>query len=522
MAAVRNILFIMCDRLRADHLSCYGHPRLATPNIDRLASLGTKFMRCYVQATVCVPSRMSFYTGRYVCSHGATWNVVPLPVAERTLGDYLRAAGLRTVVAGKSHATPDVEGIRRLGLDPEQGVGLLLAEAGFEPYARHDGIVTEQKLAHQAQPYNAFLQTKGYPGRIPWHDFANSGVDAEGRIASGWYMRNARLPARVPEADSETAWTTDRAIDFMREQGERPWCLHLSYIKPHWPYVAPAPYHALFGPEDSAAPTRIEREREDAHPVYRAFRQERVSQAFARDEVRRTVLPSYMGLVKQVDDHIGRLIAFLEHAGRMNDTMIVFTSDHGDFFGDHWLGDKELFFENSVRIPLIVYDPAPEAVRCVASDALVEAVDLLPTFLEALGQPIPGHVLEGRSLLAAIRGGHAPARDAVFSELDYSFYEARREVGVTPSAARAVMVRTKEWKLVHYDGFQPQLYDLVNDPLELEDRGTEPDAASAREALYDLLFDWMRQRRNRITMSDNDVPRLADRFTSQGVIIGEW
>ena len=522
MAAVRNILFIMCDRLRADYLSCYGHLRLATPNIDRLAALGTKFTHCYVQATVCAPSRMSFYTGRYVSSHGATGNAVPLPVGERTLGDYLRAAGLRTALVGKSHATPDVEGIKRLGLDPEQGIGLFLTEAGFEPYARHDGIVTEQKLAQRAQAYNAFLQAKGYAGRIPWHDFANSGLDPEGRIASGWYMPNAKLPARVPEADSETAWTTDLGIDFIREQGERPWCLHLSYIKSHWPYVAPAPYHALFGPEDSGAPARVEREREDAHPVYRAFRHERASQAFARDEVRQTVLPAYMGLVKQIDDHIGRLLAVLQEDGRMDDTLIVFSSDHGDFFGDHWLGDKELFFETSVRVPLIVYDPALEASRGATSDALVEAIDLLPTFLEALGELIPGHVLEGRSLLPTIRGGRAPARDAVFSELDYSFYEARREVNVGPSEARAVMVRTSDWKLVHYDGFPPQLYDLANDPLELEDRGAKPDAASMRKALYDLLFDWMRRRRHRITIADAEVPRLADRAQTQGVIIGEW
>lgn len=522
MATVRNILFIMCDRLRADYLSCYGHRRLATPNIDRLAALGTKFTHCYVQATVCVPSRMSFYTGRYVSSHGATGNPVPLHVGERTLGDYLRAAGLRTAVVGKSHATADIEGIKRLGLNPEQGIGLFLAEAGFEPYARHDGIVTEQKLAQRSQPYNEFLQAKGYPGRIPWHDFANSGLAADGTTASGWYMRNARLPARVPEADSETAWTTDRGIDFIREQGERPWCLHLSFIKPHWPYVAPAPYHAMFGPEDSAPPVRVEREREDAHPVYRAFRNELVSRAFARDEVRRTVLPAYMGLVKQVDDHIGRLLAVLQRDGRMDDTMIVFTSDHGDFFGDHWLGDKELFFETSVRVPLIVYDPAPEASRGTVSDALVEAVDLLPTLIDALGKPIPDHVIEGRSLLSAIRGGNPPAREAVFSELDYSFYEARRAVGAAANDARAVMARTQEWKLVHYDGFPPQFYDLANDPLELEDRGTDAGAAAMREALYDLLFDWMRGRRNRVTLADSAVPGMADRATTQGVIIGEW
>jgi len=522
MTAVRNILFVMCDQLRADYLSTYGHPHLKTPHIDRLAALGTKFTRCYVQGPVCGPSRMSSYTGRYVMSHGATWNFVPLSAGERTLGDYLRAAGLRTAVAGKTHAAADIEGIKRLGLSHEEGAGRLIAEAGFEPYARDDGVVPNSKLETRSGPYNAFLKAKGYAGRNPWNDFANSGLGADGEIASGWYMRNARLPARVSEADSETAWTTDRALDFIREQGERPWCLHLSYIKPHWPYIVPAPYHSLFGPEDCIAPVRVERERDDGHPVYRAFRSHPESLAFSRDEVRRNVVPTYMGLVKQIDDHVGRLLAFLEQLGRMKDTMIVFTSDHGDFLGDHWLGDKELFFEPCVRVPLIVVDPSPEAARGATSDALIESIDLVPTFLDALGKPVPDHILEGRSFLAVLRGGRAPPRDAVFSELDYAFYGARRELGIGPRDARAVMARTTEWKLVHYDGFPPQFYDLKKDPLELEDRGTDPGAEPMRKELYALLFDWMRQRRNRITMADTEVLQRGDRAELGGVIIGQW
>src|SRR6195952_2405871 len=103
MARIRNVLFLMCDQLRADYLSCYGAARPQTPNIDRLAARGTRFTRAYVQSPVCGPSRMSFYTGRYVFSHGATWNFVPLPVGERTIGDYLRPLGLRVAVVGKTH-----------------------------------------------------------------------------------------------------------------------------------------------------------------------------------------------------------------------------------------------------------------------------------------------------------------------------------------------------------------------------------------------------------------------------------
>src|SRR5690606_28369562 len=118
---------------------------------------------------------------------------------------------------------------------------------------------------------------------------------------SGWYLKHAREPARIPEEHSETAYTTRRAMDFIDDAGEQPWCLHLSYIKPHWPYIAPAPYHAMYGPQHVLPAVRSERERAEAHPVYRAFMQEPVSRAFSRDEVRATVIPAYMGLVKQID-----------------------------------------------------------------------------------------------------------------------------------------------------------------------------------------------------------------------------
>jgi arylsulfatase A-like enzyme len=518
---VRNILLIMCDQLRADYLSCYGHPGLSTPHIDWLASVGTQFTRCYSQAPVCGPSRMSFYTGRYAFSHGATWNQVPLAAGERTLGDYLRATGLRTAVCGKTHAVADVEGIGRVGLDPRAGPGRLIAEAGFEPYARHDGLVPDHFPNPSVLPYNAFLRARGYGGRNPWHDFANSG-ESEAGIASGWRMRNAGRAARVAEEHSETAWATDCAMAFIKEQGERPWCLHLSYIKPHWPYLAPAPYHALYGPEDVAAPLRTARERDDGHPVYRAFREHPEGVAFSSEEVRRTVVPTYMGLVKQVDHHVGRLLRLLHVEGRLQDTCVVFTSDHGDFLGDHWLGEKEAFFEQSVRIPLIMYDPSAGVVRGGRCDGLVEAIDLVPTFIDLLGQPIPGHALEGRSLMGVLRGGPAPEREAVFSELDYSFYGARRALGLGPQQARAVMVRTRDAKLVHYDNFPPQLYDLVNDPLELEDLGVDPGKAGARGALYELLFTWMRRRRNRTTLVDAGVLGRSAPDSSLRMPIGQW
>ena len=522
MAQVQNVLLVMCDQLRADYLSCYGARTLETPHIDRLAASGIRFDRAFASAPVCGPSRMSFYTGRYTFSHGATWNFVPLPAGERTLGDYLRPAGIRTAVAGKTHHAPDLEGIRRLGLSPGKGPGYWIAEGGFEPYARDDGIHPDGKPSpHDA--YNAYLVSEGYPGPNPWHDYANSALDENGEIASGWRLRNARKPARIPDALSESAWTVDRAIDFIREQGDAPWCLHVSFIKPHWPYIVSAPYHDMFGGEDCPPPVRSSSERETTNPIWKGFQSHPENVTFSRDEVRCHVIPAYMGLVKQLDSHVGRLMAALAEAGRSRDTLVVFTSDHGDFLGDHWLGEKEFMYEASVRIPFIVVDPSDGAARGAATEALVEAVDLVPTVLAALGQSVPTHILEGRSLASILRGQTDWPREAVFAELDYAIYPTARRLGLGPRDARMVMVRTRDWKLVHFGPeFPPQLFDLANDPDELVDLGTEAAREPVRRELYDRLFEWMRDRRNRVAMTDRTVESRANPADAGGVTIGVW
>lgn len=520
MTNVRNVLFIMCDQLRADYLSCYGAPVPLTPNLDALAARGTRFTRAFTVAPVCGPSRMSFYTGRYTFSHGATWNFVPLPVGEMTLGDYLRPAGIRTAVCGKTHVDPDRAGIARLGLSADEGRGLLLAEGGFEPYARDDGCHPQGSRQHAS--YNEYLHARGYTDPNPWHSQANAALDEHGELASGWLLRNAHRPARIPDELSESAWTVDRSIDFIREQGDKPWCLHCSLIKPHWPYIVSAPYHAQYGREDCPAPVRSAAERGDVNPVFKAFQQHPECVAFSRDEVRANVIPAYMGLVRQVDHHLGRLMQFLQESGRIEDTLIVFTSDHGDYLGDHWQGEKELMYEQGVRVPLIVVDPSEGAARGAVCEALVEAVDIVPTCLEALGLPAAPHVIEGRSLVPLLHGATAWAREAAFSELDYAIYPAARKLGLGPRDARMVMARTERWKLVHFGkGLPPQLFDLREDPLEYTDRGTDPALAAVREELYARIFDWMRERRNRTAISDEAIARRSD--PSMGVVkIGVW
>lgn len=521
-----NILFIMCDQLRWDYLACNGHPTIKTPNIDRLAQRGVNFTRTYVQSPVCGPSRASIYTGRYPSSHGVTWNGVPLSVAELTMGDYIAPAGYRVAVAGKTHLVPDKAGLARLGHPVTTPKGRELAACGFEQFDRDDGVHTAFSFARGPEPkYSTWLKSLGYGGDIPWHDYANSSESESGEILSGWNMRSARYPARLPAEHSETAYLTNRAIEFIEESDGAPWLLHLSFIKPHFPYVAPAPYHNMYGKDDIIPPVRAEHNRSAPHPVVEAFQHLQVSRAFSQDEVREAVIPTYMGMVSQIDTELGRLFDWLEETGRADTTIIVFTSDHGDYLGDHWLGEKELFHDASARIPLIIMDPraSADATRGQSVHHLVEAIDLAPTFLDLAGLPADQQRLEGHSLVPFLQGTEPTQwREVAFSELDYAFYAARLELDLGPNDAKIVMICGERFKYIHYLGFAPQLYDLDTDPDELTDLGQSPEHADIRARMQGHLLERLMTRRIRVTESDLSVNGRTANEAAIGIDIGAW
>ncbi len=526
MPPSKNILFIMCDQLRWDYLSCYGHPHLQTPHIDRLAQQGVRFSRAYCQAPLCGPSRASFYTGRYMSSHGVVSNTDPLKLGELLLGHYLRSLGITTSVIGKIGLRPNQTAWQGLQIDPQSTVGQSLGTGGFAEIMRDDGLHPDP-LVSDTYLYNEYLRKQGYDSENPWDRNANSAIDAEGNLLSGWHMRYAREPANIAEAHSETAYMTNQALQFLAQADPKdPWCLFLSYNKPHWPYVAPAPYHAMFGPEQVLPAKRDDIERKTPHPVYDAFRQQVYSQNFSRDVVRETVIPTYMGLIKQIDDHLGRLFAALEAKGLMDKTLIVFTSDHGDYLGDHWLGEKDLFHEPSVRIPLIIYDPGPAAAKTRGSvnNRFVEAIDLLPTFLEFVGGQIQPERLEGRSLLPLLRGEAVESwRGCTISEIDYSDRGPRILLNVHPYHCRAYMIRTEGWKYILYEGFRPQLFDLQNDPQEYVDLGLDPAYEAIRREHHERLFTWLRQRRIRTEVPTELLFEMGpEADEAMGILIGRW
>ena len=231
-----------------------------------------------------------------------------------------------------------------------------------------------------------------------------------------------------------------------------------------------------------------------------------------------------MGLITQIDDQLGILFDFMEKRGLMKETMIVFTSDHGDYLGDHWMGDKDYFHAPSVRIPLIIADPdaSADATRGKVADALIESIDLLPTFVDYYGGEVQRNLLEGRSLMPRLRGEDIAWRDQAVSEYDYSCQVFRPETGRLPLDCRSYMVATKDWKFIHAPGFPPALFDLVNDPDEFTDLGQSPDHEDIRREMFTRLADWALQYRQRETWTEAHNIKMTGAEEQHGVLIGYW
>jgi arylsulfatase A-like enzyme len=519
-----NILFIMYDQLRFDYLSCAGHPHLHTPNFDRVAAMGVRFTNAYVQSPICGGSRMCFYTGRYASSHGAQWNGFPLRVGEMTMGDHLRNSGMDCWLIGKTHMKADAAGMARLGLSPDSVIGARQAECGFDTWIRDDGLWAygpDGFYDEKRSPYNEYLRSQGYQSENPWADFANAGVDGD-EIASGWIFRNADKPANIAEEHSETPWLTSKTIEFIETRDKAtPWMAHVSYIKPHWPYIVPAPYHNMYDARHVPPAKRHAMEQEDPHPVFGAYQGNKIAQAFQKDEVRQKVIPAYMGLIKQCDDQLGRLLTYLENSGRLEDTMIVLTSDHGDYLGDHWLGEKDLFHDASAKIPMIIYDPRPAAdkARGTTCDALVESIDLAATFVEAAGGKVPAHIIEGQSLIPWLHGNRPDWRSFAISEYDYSATPQAVKLGLEPRDARLFMVFDGRFKLMHAEGgFRPMLFDLKTDPDEFIDLAKSDGHQGEIERLYGMLAQWGRRMSQRVTKSDEEIKAMRGLSLRRGIL----
>lgn len=491
MAAIRNVLFVTADQWRADTLSCAGHPAARTPALDRLAAGGVRFARHYAQATPCAPSRASLYTGMYLANHRVATNGTPLDARHTNVALEARALGYAPALFGYTDTAVDPRTV------PAGDPRLQTYESvlpGFDaPCHLPEG---------DPAPWLAWLAAEGYD--VP-EDHRRLDDPAEGFPGAG-ARGPTWAPPRYDAGHTQTRFLTDRVLEYLEGCGERPWFVHVSYLKPHPPYRVPAPYHDLVDPAAVPPPARAATVEEEGaqHPfLARALGVPFIRAPESERDVRQ-LRATYCGMCAEVDHHVGRLLDGLDALGRAGDTLVVFTSDHGDLLGDHWLVEKLAWFDGAYHVPMIVRDPRPEAdgTRGAVVDAFTEHVDVTPTILDLLGRAVPRQC-DGRTLRPFLEGA-APAgwRQAAHWEWDWRVVGSdlvERALGVTMEECNLAVRRDAHGKYVHFAGeaLPPVYYDLDADPHESVNRAGDPEYAGRVLDAAQRMLSWRMRHQER-------------------------
>ncbi len=423
-----NVLYIMSDQHRWDFLTALGDPLIRTPNLDRLAREGVHFDAAYCQAPLCVPSRMSEITGRYVHSHGALSNAYALPETERTIGHHFKDHGYSTGAIGKMHFVDE---------DQQHGFDYIV---GAEDYFEATG--------------KDFKPTSAVPAQT-------AAVNRRGRQAQAGGKANSGLAAQTDEQTYEH-FLADRFIAWLEEKPTQPFCLWLSFHAPHPPYLTPDVYYKLYEGQVKVP----------EQPPDTVFLPPGGRGRDAPEEQQLRMIAAYMGRITSADTQVGRVLAALEKAGLTGNTIISYTADHGDMMGERHRYGKGVMYDSSARIPLIFRYPKalPQGVR---RHEVVEHVDLYPTFCDLAGLPTPNTV-QGRSLLPLMKGKSADWPNTAFSEL-----------------GEKVLVRQEQYKLTFYSGQAKELYDIEKDPREWDNLIGKPGSDAIATRLTQLRDQWM-------------------------------
>ncbi len=449
-----NILWICTDQQRYDTIGALNNPHVSTPHIDQLVRQAVAFTHAYCQSPICTPSRASFLTGMYPSRVHLTRNgneSVPVehpPLVTKLLSDRGYDCGL----IGKLH----------------------LSSAYGRIEARTDDGYTFWEYSHA--PRDDWPHGHGYADwvRAQGHSLAELSKSPEG------------LPAEL----HQTTWCAEKAIEFIQQSHVGPWLASVNFYDPHPPFNPPQQYREMFDPAAMPGPRFRESDLAqqqklaavDFQSKVRTPDQLDIHNRFGPEAGRqdaRTLQAAYYAMIKLIDDNVGRMLAALDESGQRENTLILFTSDHGEMLGDHGLIEKGArFYEGLVRVPLIISWPGHFSAG-VVSDALVELTDLAPTLLEIAGMRVP-ESMQGRSLLPILRGDAPPDhhRDFVRSE----YFDALAE----PDGTFATMYRDRRYKLVVYHGHRlGELYDLQTDPDEFNNLWDSP---AHVEIKLDLLW----------------------------------
>jgi choline-sulfatase len=419
-----NLLFIMSDQHQRTASGCYGSREVKTPHVDEIAKNAVRFDRAYCQAPVCVPSRGSIVTGLYPHAHGAKILQDPLPASVRTIGHFFKERGYMTGAIGKMHFVDETQ---RHGFDHR----LYLAD---------------------------FMKTLTKEER--------KALSEDQGGAGGTVGRPSRLPARFFRDN----YYADETVKFLHENRNRPFCLWSSFFMPHTPLVPMRKFFDLYSPGTLTLPKRTNHELEEGF-VGNLIRAKERGWYTQTDGQLRMSLTGYYGNVSQMDHCVGRVYDTLRELGLDKNTVVVYTSDHGEMAGAHRMWTKHNMYEQSVGVPLLVSLP-DRMDSGAARQQLIEQVDLFPTLTELCGHgSVSG--LHGRSFAPLMRNQRYTSREFAYSEYYFChtvFTRDDRYVGKPP----ILMVRTDRWKLNYLSWARCELYDIEKDPGEFHNLVDEP------------------------------------------------
>ncbi len=430
-----NILLISMDQLRWDALGCANNPTVKTHNIDRLAREGVRAEHFFVHSPMCQPSRASLITGRYPHNYGVRWSWYDLPKSELTLSSILSAAGYHTMALGKMHFTPIQE------------------MHGFD-----DRLYVEGKMFSDYDAYRSHLREQGLDQRYFEH---------VGRWANEENFGSDTFP--LGDENYIDTFIGRNAARMLADNQKLPFFAWLSFCNPHMPFDPPEPFDTMYSQDDIELPPDFGTGQMSRVPEYRTSSGQKDFGALTEAKLRK-VIANYYGTISLVDREIGRVLDVLDVLDILDDTVIIFLADHGEMLGHRsvlWKG--RMLYDHITRTPLIIRYPKELTGGQIVSD-LVQAVDIMPTILDFAG--VDGHPgIQGTSLRRLLRKDSVDWRQWAFAE-----------------SLNMKMVRTHRWKLIHFGG-KPygELYDLQNDPLELDNLYDDPAYESRRAEMTELL-----------------------------------
>jgi arylsulfatase len=476
-----NLVLIMTDQQRADALGAAGNAHIHTPNLDRIAKEGIRFSNAFCTNPFCMPSRASLLTGRYAHGHRCWDNGVPLEATAVTLAHRMAEAGYHTALIGKGH------------LNVHRKTG--------SPESYEDWSNPHPRWATWHGPYYGFKEVYFTVGHN--RSLGHYGLDVMSRFPEAvelFSKDKALVPptgaprswkSSLPVEAHASSWIGDQTLAFLDRVGKGPFFVWVSFPDPHPSFCPPAPYCYQYDPKDIPYPVQQQGELDDKPPHFKEFFQgslvstwgdwDRASPDLTNvtEEQYREIVAHYYGMISLVDANVGRILDRLDERGLAEDTIIIFTSDHGELLGDHFLVGKGAFhYDSLIRVPLLWRFPAfLRGGQSIHNQ--VSLIDIAPTLCELTGiDPLPD--VHGRSLLPLLVGEHDKVRDAVLVEFDWRWK--------TNMPVRTI--RTPHWKLTYYAG-KPygELYNLQEDPNEFKNLYDEPGYDELKKELLLQLVD---------------------------------